>query len=170
MSISEAAIDKIKNYSDEYIRANYEIIPWDLVCQYNKIDERTLRQFSHKLNWDLISQYQRFSEDFIIDYKHKLNMRYVCHFQHLSKKFIKELNVSYSDGKEILSYGDKMVNAFINNKKLNKDMPLQIIKNTSENWGFDFKICIKEVLENPKLPEEIKTKLKIDLMLEVVKM
>jgi len=168
MSISEAAIDKIKNYSDEYIRANYEIIPWDLVCQYNKIDERTLRQFSHKLNWDLISQYQKLSENFIRDYQENFNEIKICIHQQLSRKFINELGPRFAK-KEIRSYSDKMVDNLITDKNTDKTIPLTLIKNTCAIMSYDFKTCLEEVLVNPKLPEEIKTKIKIQLMLDVVK-
>lgn len=80
--------------SNDFLKYNMLYNPeWDLIAQYQIIDEDILRMHSHEFDneaWAIISRKQKLSENFMREHFEKLDKSLISKFQYMSKKFISE--------------------------------------------------------------------------------
>ena len=78
-----------------YLKKNSNIINWDYLSKYHKLNEKFINVFGEYLNWKYLTKYQKLNEKLIIKFQKKIN--YSCYnwdnilkYQRLSENFIRE--------------------------------------------------------------------------------
>lgn len=71
-------------------------IPWNQICQEERLSERFIKENLDQVNWKLISRHQELSEGFIRKYRNRLFWDEIIQAQKLSETFIE----TYADKKK----------------------------------------------------------------------
>jgi hypothetical protein len=64
--------EELEQWADEF-----QVYEWSLISQYQKLSERFMIKFKHRLDWDYIAQYQDYSLDFAIEMELYKKVAYV---------------------------------------------------------------------------------------------
>ncbi|WP_142827477.1 hypothetical protein [Planococcus soli] len=81
---------------DEKKLADKRSIPWNQICQEERLSERFIKENLDQVNWKLISRHQDLSEGFIRKYRNRLFWDEIIQAQKLSEAFIEK----YADKKK----------------------------------------------------------------------
>lgn len=76
--------------------ADKRSIPWNQICQEERLSERFIKENLDQVNWKLISRHQNLSEGFIRKYRNRLFWDEIIQTQKLSEAFIEK----YADKKK----------------------------------------------------------------------
>lgn len=91
-------IVRYQTFSEDTLKILHKDLPWQFVCQYQKLSENFIRNFickklpSNSIGWNELSRYQKLSENFIRKYKDKVDWLNISRFQNLSEAFIKKFD------------------------------------------------------------------------------
>lgn len=96
---------KRKKMSANFLKKHAKKLYWPWVCEYCKMDTKTLRKLDKnfgKKEWYYISRYQKLDEDFIRDYADKLDWGVLSQKQKMNMSMIRE-NVDNINWGEVCS-------------------------------------------------------------------
>lgn len=105
-----AKLCKKSKLSIELLEKHCEILPWDIICDTEQLDDNIIdiysdyvewskvckyplqewiiNKYHNDVDWKVISQYQKLSQDFLIHWKKRLYWGIVCRYQTLNEGFI----------------------------------------------------------------------------------